>query len=151
MLQWLLAFVHDFLKSYVFLIPLAVLVLSDITKVLVDCARRRESLLSGHWLGNLFRPGGIPSTHSAFVTSLLIVVAYREGFSSTLFAVTFVFACVVWYDAFGVRQAVGQQAEILNRLQRWKHFSERLGHSFVEVLAGIAFGAIVTAVGIWLA
>ena len=34
--------------------------------------------------------------------------------------------------------------------EKWKHFAERVGHSFKEVMGGIVFGAVVTWVGIWL-
>jgi uncharacterized protein len=91
----------------------------------------------------------MPSSHSAFVTSLLIIVGRKLGPESVEFAIAFVFAAVVWYDAMSVRKAVGEQAEVLNRLQHWEHFSERLGHSFAQVMVGIGFGAVVTAIGIW--
>lgn len=132
------------LRQYIFLIPLVVMVLTEITKVIVEYFR------TGNWHAGIFKPGGMPSSHSAFVTSLLMVVADKTGIQSVAFAIAFVFACVVWYDAVSVRREVGLQAEMLNRLQHWKHFSERVGHSIVQVLAGIAFGALVTEIGIWL-
>ncbi|MDD4319674.1 MAG: divergent PAP2 family protein [Candidatus Peribacteraceae bacterium] len=131
------------LRTYLFLIPLVVLLLSEIVKMLVDQRR------TGEWHAPLFRPGGMPSSHSAFVTSLLIVVGRKLGVESTEFAISFVFAAIVWYDAMSARRELGEQAAILNRLQQWKHLKERLGHSFIEVVAGIAFGAVVTMVGIW--
>ena len=129
---------------YLFLIPLAVLVLTEIVKVGI------EGMKTGKWHQKLFHPGGMPSSHSAFVTSLLIIVWRKVGIDSTEFAIAFCFACIVWYDAMTTRRVLGEQAELLNRMQSWKHFAERLGHSFIEVLAGITFGAIVTAVGIWI-
>ncbi len=131
------------LRTYVFLVPVIAMLLSEITKILVDYAR------TGRWTTGMFRPGGMPSTHSAFVTSLLIVIARRNGFESSEFAIAFVFAAVVWYDAISLRRTVGEQAVLLNRLQQWQHLRERVGHSSREMFAGIAFGAIVTAIGIW--
>ncbi len=113
----------DLLRTYLFLIPLVVLLLSEIAKYVVDEIRSG----SGH--RHLFQQGGMPSTHSAFVTSLLIIV---------------------WYDAIGVRAVLGEQARVLNVLQHFHRLKETLGHSFTEVFAGIAFGAAVTMVGIWL-
>jgi len=133
----------DFLRQYLFIIPLLVMILCELTKVIV------EGIHTGKWHEGFFKPGGMPSSHSAFVTSLLIIVCRKLGPESVEFAIAFVFACVVWYDAMSVRKAVGEQAEILNRLQHWEHFSERLGHSFMQVLVGILFGAAVTGVGIW--
>lgn len=130
------------LHDYLFTIPLVVLVLTEITKMIVEDSR------SGHWHLALFHPGGFPSSHSAFVTSLLIIVWYKLGLQSVEFAIAFVFAGIVWYDAMSVRRAVGEQAKALNQLQNFRHFAERLGHSFVEVIGGIVCGAAITALGI---
>lgn len=132
------------LRQYLFLIPLVVLVLSEITKWIVEYVR------TGEWDEGIFKSGGMPSSHSAFVTSLLIIVSQKLGMRSVEFAMAFVFAAVVWYDAMSVRRAVGQQAEILNKLQRKQKLKIRLGHSFAEVIAGIAFGAVVTQIGVWM-
>ena len=132
------------LRLYPFLIPLVVGILCEITKI------TQEGIRTGRWHEGIFRSGGMPSTHSAFVTSLLIVVWQKAGTESVEFAVAFVFACIVWYDAMNARRAIGEQATILNRLQKWKHFAERVGHSFKEVVGGIVFGGLVTWLGIWL-
>jgi len=132
------------LRQYLFLIPVVVMFLSELTKVGVEYIR------TGQWHAGLFRTGGMPSTHSAFVTSLLIIVERKTGSQSLEFAMAFVFAAVVWFDAITLRREVGLQAEMLNRLQQWQHFTERVGHSFKEVIAGIIFGTAVTYVGIWI-
>ncbi|TSC79216.1 MAG: hypothetical protein G01um101425_716 [Candidatus Peregrinibacteria bacterium Gr01-1014_25] len=132
------------LRTYLFIIPLAVLLMSEVAKGFVEATR------SGTWHTHLFRPGGMPSSHSAFVTSLLIVVGRVSGIDSTAFALAVAIACLTWYDAMGSRRALGEQAKVLNRLQHWQHLTERLGHSGKEVLAGIIFGAAVTEIGILL-
>ncbi|MDR1932742.1 MAG: divergent PAP2 family protein [Spirochaetales bacterium] len=93
-------------------------------------------------------PGGVPSAHSAFVTALSVAVGMRNGFFSDIFAVCFVFAAIVVYDAFRLRGAVGKHAELLNRLTA-RHFpgehenlSEMVGHSPPEIITGIAAGGI---------
>lgn len=128
-----------------FLLPLAVALLSDVAKILW------HGVKSGNWDEKLFQSGGMPSTHSAFVTSLLVLVQHTSGVESIEFAIAFTFASIVWYDAFHSRKAIGEQAEILNRLQRWKHLKVRLGHSFKEVVGGILFGLIMTwlLMGFW--
>ena len=135
---------HDFLRTYIFAIPLIVGLLSELLKVFTEGMER------GAWHEGLFRPGGMPSSHSAMVTSLLIVIGTKSGTDSVAFAIAFTFGALVWYDAMSSRKAIGEQAKILNRLQTWEHLSERLGHSFKEVIGGILFGAAVTFVGIWL-
>ncbi len=134
----------DLLRVYLFLIPIVVLFLTEFAKFFVHRIR------TGQWEDRLFHPGGMPSSHSAFVTSLLILVNRKMGAESVEFSIAFVFAAIVWYDAMSARRALGQQAQILNRLQHWRHLTEQLGHSFAEVVAGIAFGAMVTQIGIWL-
>jgi len=130
-------------STYPFLIPLVVLVLSEATKILTDSVRE-----GGFAIHRAFHPGGMPSTHSGFVTSLLIVVARVAGVESLAFTIAFVFACVIWYDAMSLRREVGEQAKVLNLLQKRVKFWDRAGHSFKEVLSGIAFGAVVTWGGI---
>lgn len=133
---------QQLLRTYLFLIPLVVMVLCECVKVATEAIRTNT------WHAGIFRPGGMPSSHSAFVTSLLMIVNHKIGPDSPEFAISFALAAIVWYDAIAVRRAVGEQGRALNRLQHRKHFTERLGHSFREVLAGIGFGALVTLAGI---
>ena len=137
-------FLHSLLRTYLFLIPLVVLVLTEFMKVVV------YRLNHGAWHRLPFQHGGFPSTHSAFVTSLLIIVGRKMGIDSVEFAIAAVFAAVVWYDAVAIRSEIDQQAKALNFLQHVYKFSEEVGHSLAEVLVGIVFGAVVTVVGIWL-
>ena len=97
--------------------------------------------------------GGMPSSHSSFVTSLAVGVGIIDGFGSTAFAMAAVFALVVMYDAAGVRRAAGQQARILNKIvEEWeradfaktdKRLKELLGHTPKEVIAGALLGILI--------
>lgn len=131
-------------RLYPFLIPVVVGFLCEATKIIT------EGIRTGNWHEGIFRAGGMPSTHSAFVTSLLIVVWHKVGIESTEFAIASVFAIIVFYDAMNSRRAIGMQAHILNQLQKLEHLVERIGHSFREVVGGIIFGGMVTWLGIWL-
>ncbi len=77
----------------------------------------------------LFTSGGMPSSHSSFVTSLATLVGIERGFNSTDFAIVTVFALIIMYDASGVRRAVGKQATILNKilddLHHKKHIEQK--------------------------
>src|SRR3989338_3061024 len=133
------------LAHYVFLIPIVVGVLCECTKLTV------ASIKKGHVdYDAFFHSGGFPSSHAAFVTSLLIIVWRKTGLDSVEFAIAAVFAVIIFYDAMNSRREIGLQAEVLNRLQHWQRFQTRVGHSFIEVLGGIVFGAVVTWVGVWL-
>lgn len=99
----------------------------------------------------LVEPGCMPSSHSAFVTSLATGVGIREGFDSPIFALATVFALIVMYDASGVRRAAGKQARVLNAIiedlnRRQLHperLRELLGHTPFEVLVGALLGIII--------
>jgi uncharacterized protein len=94
---------------------------------------------------------GMPSGHSAFVASLTTVIGLSEGFQSPLFALTVAFAIIVINDALRLRQYLGQQGAILNILikdlkedqfldEKYPILKEKIGHTKVEVLAGILLG-----------
>lgn len=134
-----------FFRQYLFLTPVLVILLSEVTKL---CIHR---LKEGNWHDRLLLPGGFPSTHSAFVASMLIIVAHKIGVHSPEFAIAFCLCAITWYDSIFVRRQLGLQAELLNQLQRDVHLRSRLGHTATEVLGGIAFGAAITLVGISIA
>ena len=93
--------------------------------------------------------GGMPSSHSATVCGLTTAVARNCGLDSPLFAIAVILACVVMYDATGVRRAAGEQAKVLNRLMEDQHadpqkaLKEFLGHTPLEVFAGAALGILI--------
>ncbi|KAL9360644.1 hypothetical protein Peur_048767 [Populus x canadensis] len=97
--------------------------------------------------------GGMPSSHSATVTALAVAIGLQEGTGSPAFAIVVVLACVVMYDASGVRLHAGRQAELLNQivcefppehpLSSVRPLRELLGHTHVQVVAGAILGFIV--------
>lgn len=101
----------------------------------------------------LVTTGGMPSAHSALVGSLAAAVGLTSGWSSPDFAIAALFAVIVMYDAAGVRQAAGKQARILNKMldelyQGETQFTEErlkelLGHTPVQVLAGLTLGIVI--------
>ena len=62
--------------------------------------------------------GGMPSSHTAFVVSLTVMVGAVCGFDTALFAVSFTLAAIVMYDATGVRRETGLQAQVINEILR---------------------------------
>ena len=96
--------------------------------------------------------GGMPSSHSSFVTAMTMSIGLKEGFNSSIFALSAVFSLVVMYDAAGVRRAAGYQAAAINMLferledqgiKLDKKLKELLGHSPIEVAAGAILGILV--------
>lgn len=112
--------------------------------------------------------GGMPSSHSAAVSSLATVIGFHDGTRSSLFAACVVFAIIVMYDAAGIRRHAGEQAIALNKLKAdigelidrrfadrraelyQQRLKEMLGHQPIEVLMGcilgILLGSIVSAI-----
>jgi acid phosphatase family membrane protein YuiD len=102
----------------------------------------------------LFSTGGMPSSHSALVTSLATATGMELGFGSPYFAISAVLALIVMYDARGVRQQSGQHARVINEIVRelmaGHAISERelkvlLGHTTIEVFVGALVGIVYTA------
>ena len=99
--------------------------------------------------------GGMPSSHSAVVTSLATLIGKCEGFDSQMFALALIFACIVMYDAAGIRRAAGKQAQLLNKiintpglsgLQVQEKLVEVLGHTPTQVLVGALIGILAGAI-----
>ena len=99
----------------------------------------------------LFGDGGMPSGHSATVSSLAVFTALRCGCGSFQFAVCAILAIIVCHDAMGVRQEAGKQAVVINDMveqfeQLLKQdivdidLKELVGHTPLQVLAGITLG-----------
>jgi len=112
--------------------------------------------------------GGMPSSHSALVCSLVVGMARKVGFESPEFALSLMFAVIVMYDAMGVRRAAGEQAKVLNTMifgflkvsfnqddddedqisevtngLPSKALKEYIGHTPIEVLGGALLGILI--------
>lgn len=107
----------------------------------------------------LYASGGMPSVHSAVVTSLFVTTWINEGSMSPLFGIVGVVSAIVIYDSLGVRRSTGEQAIVLNALvygleehkitfaNNVTKVREVLGHKPREVFWGVVLGAIVAILG----
>ena len=95
--------------------------------------------------------GGMPSGHSATVSSLAMFALLTSGPGSFEFAVCAILAIIVCHDAMGVRWETGKQAQAINEIIRTVEvlskqdlpevkLKELVGHTPVQVLAGITIG-----------
>ncbi|MGL5416977.1 MAG: divergent PAP2 family protein [Clostridium sp.] len=102
----------------------------------------------------IFETGGMPSSHSAFIVSLTVGIARKNGIHSSIFALSLVMAFIVMYDAMGIRRAAGQHAKLLNIIVENEEadkklglpqikLKELLGHTPFEVLGGAILGIII--------
>jgi hypothetical protein len=118
-------------------------------KPFVDALQKR-----GFNVLRILDTGGMPSSHTAVVTTLTTGVAYYQGVSSPLFGMSLIMSLYFIFEATGLRQEVGHQARVLNEVvERLKvtgshHVEpevlrELIGHTWIEVFAGLGLGFIV--------
>ncbi|MDD6051370.1 MAG: divergent PAP2 family protein [Clostridiales bacterium] len=110
--------------------------------------------------GRFFGSGGMPSSHSAFVISLAMMVGATEGFDTAAFAISVVLSAIVMYDASGVRHETGVQGQVLNEIIQKvfvdgqpitdKELKELVGHTKVEVAGGFLVGLLTALAFIYL-
>ena len=104
-------------------------------------------------LSRLLGDGGMPSGHSATVTSLAIMTGKIYGVGSGAFALALILAVIVMHDAMGVRLETGKQAQMINRLvnifEDINHIEitndmlkEFIGHTPLQVVCGSIVGII---------
>ena len=98
--------------------------------------------------------GGMPSSHTSAVTSMTVSIAMTEGLGSPLFAFSVIFSLITMSDATNVRYATGKQAELLNQWSELlseihkngpfspQNLKTMIGHSGLQVAAGLVLGAI---------
>jgi acid phosphatase family membrane protein YuiD len=129
------------------LVALASGIVAQVAKVLIGLLRHRRLQFS-----LLFSAGSMPSSHTAVVTTLSLLVAEREGIGSPLFSVVLIFSLYVIFEATGLRQEVGKQARLINdlvdELISRHHFDrhrlrELVGHTWGEVGGGVLCGLLV--------
>jgi len=102
---------------------------------------------------SLVSSGGMPSSHSSTVCALATSIGLVCGFDAPIFAIAFILAFIVMYDAAGVRRAAGEQAKILNRMMEDinsgntelmpKRLKELVGHTPLQVFAGALLGIVI--------
>ena len=134
---------NDILNNEFIWIPFLTWLGVQTFKVLTDLVKKKKFDVR-----RIVGSGGMPSSHSALVMSLVTCIAISEGLGSAIFAVSFVFAAIVMYDAAGVRRAAGKQARVLNQIiashgkeiNVQEKLKELLGHTPLEVFAGAILG-----------
>ncbi|TCS83710.1 divergent PAP2 family protein [Tepidibacillus fermentans] len=107
----------------------------------------------------IFSNGGMPSSHSAFVSSLSTAIGLKHGIQSTEFSIAIVFSLITMWDAAGIRYQASKHAQLLNVLvqdvqtlimdlkqkkkQEHKPLKELIGHKPLEVFVGAILGIVI--------
>ncbi|MBM7703251.1 divergent PAP2 family protein [Metabacillus iocasae] len=123
---------------------------------------------TGVWnWGLVASSGGMPSSHSAGVSSLATYIGLKKGISSTEFALASIFGIIVMYDAQGIRRQTGEITIKVNTLDEEierlagepdkgfhdlaeERLKEMLGHQPEEVVGGAILGVAMGALGYFL-
>ena len=153
--------VVDILDNNVLMVSCLSWLIAQILKTIINSVINKEFTISRLW-----GDGGMPSGHSATVTSAAVVCGWSYGFASVEFGLAFVLAIIVMHDATGVRLEVGKQAtvtkeiaDIINHLFddkldaeiRTEKLKELVGHTPLQVamgsLLGIAIAVCFCAIG----
>jgi len=135
------------LQNKIFLASILAWLIAQVLKIIIY-ARKNRRINFRLLLGS----GGMPSSHSATVMALCTAVGRIEGWDTSIFIVSLIFAIIIMTDAVGVRRAVGQQARILNIMVdelyekgtiSESRLKELLGHTPVEVFVGAGLGILI--------
>ncbi len=141
--------ISQILDNRILLVAIAACLIAQAIKLIIDLIQHGKFSVKV-----LTTTGGMPSAHSALVSSLAAGVGQTLGWKSPEFAIATIFAIIVMYDAAGVRQAAGKQARILNQMMdelfsedhqfNEQKLKELLGHTPVQVIAGLILGIFIT-------
>lgn len=146
----------DLLHNQILIIALCSWAIAQLIKVTIVLIQEKR-IAWDFFLGS----GGMPSAHTATVSSLATAIGLTSGLGSMYFSIAAVLAIIVIYDAAGVRQSVGQHSIVLNRIikefnfkaprpEMEKAFREFIGHTPLQVLMGALLGIAVAWVGVLL-
>lgn len=140
--------IWDLISNPILITAVASWAVAQVLKVIINAIINKELSIE-----RLFGDGGMPSGHSATVTSMATITALTYGTGSFEFAVTAILAIIVCHDATGVRQETGKQAVVLNEIIEAFEalgkaelpevkLKEFVGHTPIQVAVGVALGII---------
>jgi len=142
----------ELVGNHILLVGITAWVLAQLLKIPTHYLVHRE------WnFGLIFTSGGMPSSHTALMTSVTLAIGLYDGFSTPLFALAFAISMIVIYDAAGVRRQAGIHAQRINVLVRelldghpvsQDLLKEVIGHTPQQVIGGMLLGITVT-LGYW--
>ena len=95
----------DIITNPVIIVPGCAWIIAQILKCIISAIVNKKFSFD-----RLVGDGGMPSGHSATVTSLAVMCGIVNGFDSAVFGLASIFAIVVMHDALGVRRETGKQA-----------------------------------------
>jgi acid phosphatase family membrane protein YuiD len=145
----------NILTNPILLVPGCAWIIAQMAKAVINAIVNKKFSFD-----RLVGDGGMPSGHSATVTALAMMCGLTEGFGSTIFGLSMIFAIVVMHDAMGVRREAGKHARSIISIveQLNDYFSEHddkikteklkvlVGHTPLQVIVGSLLGAAIALV-----
>jgi acid phosphatase family membrane protein YuiD len=110
---------------------------AQVLKVIIHLIKTRQLELI-----RLLDNGGMPSSHTALVTTLTIGIGLQAGIGSALFSVALIFSMYIIFEAAGLRQEVGKQARVLNEMIDELRVTHQLNRSRLKELVGHTWGEV---------
>ena len=147
------AFWRMLISNKILVTGLTAWVISQACKILVHTIVTHEFTPE-----RLVGDGGMPSSHSATVTSMAAATGFVCGWDSPIFALAAIMAIIVMHDAMGVRLETGKQARAINEIIEHlltadavdltpdKVLKEFVGHTPLQVMVGFLLGLVVACV-----
>ena len=143
-MNWL----HDLISNPFLIAGVSSWLVAQVLKCFIHFIISRE--FSIH---RLLGDGGMPSGHSATVSSVAVMSALVYGTGSFQFALSIILALIVCHDAMGVRRETGKQAVIIKDLVRVFEvmtskelpdikLKEFVGHTPIQVMVGVLLGTL---------
>ena len=99
-------------ENYPLIAALSSILFAQFVKFPISFFTRKK----GAHLSLMTSTGGMPSSHSAAVTSLITALGLEYGFASPLVAIATTFGVIVMFDAMAVRRQSGEQGILLSQL-----------------------------------
>lgn len=142
-----MSFIIGLFTNKLFLAPAAGWFVAQLIKIIIDTVK------SGFCKERLYGGGGMPSSHSATMTALIVITGMIYGSASFEFVIALFLGIVVIYDARGVRFETQRQGKALNNLNEERkeegkqpldvsRFKEKVGHTIPEIIVGVVIGII---------
>lgn len=130
------------MNHYLYLItPFCAWLIAGCLKFLINTIKAKKLAFG------LIGYGGMPSNHSAIVSSITALIAFKEGINSPAFGVALALSFIVLLDANSLRQQVGKHAKAINEISintpQKTNLRERMGHTRLEILGGVVTGICV--------
>lgn len=149
--------VEDFFTNPVIIVPVIAWFSAQFLKFIITLLVEKKISIE-----RMFGDGGMPSGHSATVTSLMVMTGWSAGLGSIMFAISAILAIIVMHDASGVRRETGKQAMTIKQLAeivngmfvgkdqevRTEKLKEFVGHTPMQVAFGSVLGALVAILSI---